>query len=100
MRLILELLIVAALIGLAWETPYRETVGNVVPWVAKSATIKRATHPDAAVAQMTPTPTPRSVVTHRPPVTTPAPTVSGAWMWEKKGALDSRSPAASQPRRP
>ena len=99
MRTLLEIIVVALLIGLAWETPYRETVSNVVPWNGKSATIKRPTVPDAAVAPVAVTPTPRPVVTHRP-VTVPAPTVSGSWMWEKKSTLDRPSPTAAPARRP
>jgi hypothetical protein len=99
MRLILEIILAAALIALAWETPYRETVSNVVPWVSKSATIKRPTVPDATIPQEPSTP--RPVVTHRP-ITTPAPTVSGAWMWDanRKSTLDRPSPGATQARRP
>jgi hypothetical protein len=94
-RLLIELVLAAALIALAWETPYRQTVSNVVPWVAKSATIKRPTVSDPAVALTTPTQPSNPVVTHRP-ITTPAPTVSGSWMWDKKGPLDRPSPHSTQ----
>jgi hypothetical protein len=93
-RLLIEIIVVAALIALAWETPYRETVSNVVPWLAKSATIKRPTVPGVA-----PTQSSAPVVIHRS-VTTPAPTVSGNWMWEKKGPLDRPSPVTTEHKRP
>jgi hypothetical protein len=89
-RLLIEILIVAGLIALAWETPYRETVGNVVPWVAKSATIKRPTVPGVAPTQ------PAPVVIHRP-ITTPAPTVSGNWMWDPNHKSPLDAPAKKHP---
>jgi hypothetical protein len=73
MRLILEILLAAALIALAWEKSLKERASDL-PWVSdgfkKSA---QRQHRHGA---------------------TPAPTVSGAWMWDpnRKTSLDRPSP--------
>ena len=77
MRLLLEIIIVAAIIALAWEKSLKERASEIPvlgdkigPTLKKSA--KRPHRPGA----------------------TPAPSVSGAWMWDpnRKTALDRPNP--------
>ena len=96
MRLIAELLIVAALIALGWSKSFSERVGlsreeslppRAVPTKAPAA---RATAPaDGAAAAA-----PATEVT-----TKSSPTPSGAWMWDpnRQGSLDRKT--SPQPRR-
>lgn len=79
MRLLAELILIAALIGVAWEKPYHEWVGEAVPLLAKQS----APAEKAGVRRALPA---RGVA-----LPTPAPTISsGSWMWDKthKSPLD------------
>lgn len=75
MRLFLEIILAAALIALAWEKSLQERASEL-PWIGDG--LKKSAQRQ-----------------HRPGVT-PAPTVSGAWMWDpnRKSALDRPSPTS------
>jgi hypothetical protein len=79
MRLLLEIIVVAALLALSWEKSFKQRVSEV-PWLGdKIAPIAKA----PAQSQQHPKVQPHSIVT-------PAPTTSGAWMWDPshKSPLD------------
>jgi len=80
MRLVLEILVAAALIALAWEKSLSERA-NELPWLGDKVAPTTKT-PDRS----------RHVVT-------PAPTASGAWMWDAKrrSVLDAPSPKKPTP---
>jgi hypothetical protein len=71
MRLVLELIVAAAIIVLGWQQPFKERV----PWFAETSA-KSASHPQPS--------------THDP---RPTATVSGSWMWDPnhKSTLDRPS---------
>jgi hypothetical protein len=83
MRLLVDLIIAAAIIALAWEKPLNERV-NQLPWGDKTA-------PSAKVpVQMSrPQSQPQSIVAPTP-VVQPTSTVAGSWMWDPshKSPLD------------
>jgi len=75
-RLLIELVLAAALIVFAWEKPLKERATEI-PWLRdKMGPVSN--HPQSSTLN------PR-------PVPTPAPTISGAWMWDpnRKSPLDS-----------
>jgi hypothetical protein len=76
MRLVLEIILAAALIALAWEKSLKERASEI-SWVDKMAPALK-----------------KSVQRQHRPAATPAPTVSGAWMWDpnRKTSLDRPSP--------
>jgi len=81
MRLLLEIILAVAIIAIAWEKPLSDRASEL-PWMGDKVTpvAKTPQRPRSS------TPSPRSVVT-------PAPTVSGAWMWDpnRKSPLDPPS---------
>lgn len=90
MRLLIEIVVAAGLIALTWGKPLRE-------WVPGAKPAAEAAVSPAPVAAKAPVP-PRAVakaVAAPVAVATPAPTVSGAWMWEKdrRAPLDASSPS-------
>jgi hypothetical protein len=92
MRLLAEIVLIAAIVAVAWDKPLHEWVGDVVPMLAKqsagderslsNATRVRRPLPATAAAQ-------------------PSPTISnGSWMWDKnrKGAtLEAPAHGQRQP---
>ena len=75
MRLIAELVVVAALVAFGWQRSYRDWAGDAIPMLAKDsapAKAKRATAARDAAA---------------------SPTPSGAWMWEKQSKTSLDRPA-------
>lgn len=79
MRLLLEIILAAALIALVWEKSLKERVSEL-PWIGDK------TAPVVKTPERVQRPQPR-------PAVTPAPSVSGAWMWDanRKSALDTPS---------
>jgi hypothetical protein len=79
-RLLVDLIIAAAILALAWEKPLKERV-NHLPWMADK------TAPAAKVP--VPTTHPQSIVAPTPAVH-PTSTVAGSWMWDpnRKSPLD------------
>ena len=78
MRLIIEIILVAALIAFAWEKSLKERAAEI-PWLRdKISTDAEAPSKNRARLQ---------------PFVTPAPTTSAAWMWDpnRKGPLDPPS---------
>ena len=84
-RILLELVVIAALIAFAWEKSYRQHAGEL-PVVGRLLVTPTPTP--------TPTPSARAVRTSLKPA--PAPTPTGSWMWDAKhhGTLDRPSPGA------
>lgn len=74
MRLVLEIIVAGLLIALAWEKSLKERASEI-PWIGDKIG-------------------PMSTHTKRRPFVTPAPTASGAWMWDpnRKSPLDRPSP--------
>jgi hypothetical protein len=65
MRLLLEIIVVAALLALSWEKSFKQRISEV-PWLGNK------------IAPSAKTPAQSQ---HRS-VAPPAPTTSGAWMWD------------------
>ena len=84
MRLLLEILIAAGLVALAWDTSYYERIGTLVPALAST----HQASPNSATEPARRSPAPQSANTTPPPEGSPTP--SGAWMWDPKrqGSLD------------
>lgn len=78
MRLLLELLLIAALIAFGWEKSYHQWLGET-PVIGKFA-----------VPAKSPPPAVKAVAAR--PVASASP--NGAWMWQKNGTLDQ--PAQKQ----
>ena len=84
MRLLIEIVLAAALIALAWEKSLKDRASEI-PWIGDK------------IVPVVETQRPRSQIR---PAVTPAPTVSGAWMWDpnRKSPLDlPKKPPASTP---
>ena len=94
MRIFLEVLVAAGLIAAAWQTPYREHAGRVIPSLAS----KPETKPNASYDEE-----PRIVANPQPhtgavaadlaapaPVAPASPAAKNDWMWDSKrpGSLD------------
>ena len=77
MRLLIEILLAAALIALVWEKSLKDRVSEL-PWIGDKTAQQSRVQPR--------------------PLVTPAPTVSGAWMWDanRKTALDRPSPQSTR----
>lgn len=87
MRILIEIVVVAALIALGWEKSFSERASEL-PWISdKIAPVVKA--PDH----------PRSSTLNPRPIMTPVPTVSGAWMWDPnhKTPLDPPSKKHASP---
>ena len=76
-RLLVEIILAAVLIALAWDKPWKDRLRET-PVIG-----------DKLVAAAKPSATPVRAVAR--PVLVPAPTPSGAWMWEKNGTLDRKT---------
>ena len=90
MRLLLEIILAAALIALAWEKSLKERASDL-PWIGdKIAPVVNA--PAQAQQSQHPRVQPR-------PIVTPAPTASGNWMWDPnhKSPLDPPSKTHASP---
>ena len=88
MRVLIEILVAAALIALVWEKSLKERASEL-PWVGDKIAPALKT-----AAQPQPKPQPRL---QPRPIVTPAPTASGAWMWDPShhNPLDRPSPSAT-----
>ena len=89
MRLLFELLIIAALIAAAWEKSYQERLGEALPMFAKGS----SPPPRAEPAR-------RAAPAASAQAAAPAASPSGAWMWDpkRKSALDPKpSPEPTRP---
>ncbi|MCA1600123.1 MAG: hypothetical protein LC776_00285 [Acidobacteria bacterium] len=83
MRTLLEIVVVALLIAIAWEKSVKERISGL-PWLGQKITGTESHSPSS---------------TRHP---RPTPTVSGAWMWDpnRKSVLDRPSPTIPPPREP
>lgn len=87
MRLIVEILIAAALIGLAWEKSYQERVAEVIPSFARHSADPAAAARPARRSPSTPAEEQHQLAMPSAPselAASPAPTHSGSWMWDPK----------------
>lgn len=77
MRLLLEIILAAALIALAWDKSFKERVSEA-PWIGDKI----------APVVKTPAQSPQSQ--HHRSIVTPAPTTASSWMWDpnRKSPLD------------
>ncbi|MDQ6625625.1 MAG: hypothetical protein M3Y69_05720 [Verrucomicrobiota bacterium] len=84
MRLLAEIVLIAAIIAVAWDKPFHEWVGDAVPMLAKqSAGADRASSNSAHARRALPATSAAAVQ--------PSATISnGSWMWDKnrKATLD------------
>jgi hypothetical protein len=78
MRLLLEIIIAAALIALAWEKSWKERVSEA-PWLGDKLTTTQ-NHPRSSTLNPRPTAT-----------------VSGAWMWDPKRKATLDPPSKTHP---
>ena len=92
MRLLIEIVVAAALIALGWEKSFGERASEL-PWIGDkiSPVVKTP-------ASVPPQQSQHPRVQPRP-IMTPAPTVSGAWMWDPnhKTPLDPPSKKHASP---
>ena len=99
MRLLFELLLVGALIAVAWEKSYHELVGEAVPMLAKQPAAPVSPTRRALPANGVAAAPAQAGAADRAAV--PSPTISsGSWMWEKNrpGSLDRKgSPTPPRP---
>ena len=81
MRLLLEIMAVAALIALSWEKSFKERASEI-PWFRDKVTTNSK--------PSTRSPQSQHPQTRLQPYVTPAPTTSGSWMWDpnRKTPLD------------
>lgn len=77
MRLVAEIVIIATLVVIGWNTPFREWAG------------RKPVTPQKATVQVTPAQIPGAKAVPQPQ---PSPTKSGAWMWDpnRQADLDRR----------
>ena len=99
MRLLVEILVLGALIYLAWDVPLKQRVDQVQAAVRAAAAPKQpaASSEERTPAPVAPTPTPAPIPVPRPMIT--APPLRGAWMWDAKRqtALDRPAYGQTQP---
>lgn len=97
MRLLLELLVLAAVIALGWEKSFQQSLGEVpvigayvVPVLAKTKPNKPVTARAEPVASEAAPPSALSTASATPP---------GAWMWDPKrqGSLDRPGASPTPP---
>ncbi len=72
MRLLLEIIVIGALIALSWEKSFKERAGEL-PWFRDKATAKTSAR----------SPQTQHPQTRLQPFVTPAPTISGSWLWDR-----------------
>jgi len=88
MRLLLEIIVIAALIALAWEKSFKERASEL-PWFRDKETTKTSAR----------SPQTQHPQTRLQPFVTPAPTTSASWIWDpnRRSPLDPAKHTASTP---
>jgi hypothetical protein len=74
MRLIIEIILVAALIAFAWDKSLKERAAEI-PWLRDKVSTNSKTSARSPETQ--------HPQTRLQPFVTPAPTTSGSWMWDR-----------------